>query len=52
MNYYYSMMGGYYNMMGGYYGGPYAFLCWLLSLAILALVVLGIIALWKYITKK
>lgn len=51
MNYYNNMMGNYYNMMGGGYNALSITLDWLTSLAILTLVILGIIALLKYIKK-
>lgn len=51
MNYYNNMMENYYNMMGGSYGALSFTLDWLTSLAVLVLVILGIIALWKYIKK-
>jgi len=52
MNYYNNMMGNYYYpMMGGDYTTLGVTLDWLVSLAVLVLVILGIIALWKYIKK-
>lgn len=40
-----------YNMMGGA-GGGMMFFAWLTYALLTALLVLGIIALWKYINKK
>ena len=51
MNYYNNMMGNYFNMMDGGYNSFGFAIDWLTSLAVLALLVLGIIALWKYIKK-
>lgn len=48
---YYDMMKNYYNMMGGGYDTLNITLDWLTSLAVLILVILGIIALLKYIKK-
>ena len=49
---YYNMMGNYYyGMMGGGYGFLGAVLDWLNFLAASVLLVLGIVALWKYIKK-
>ena len=46
------MMNYYYGMMGGGYGGSMMFFGWIGSILILALIVLGIIALLKYLSKK
>ena len=46
------MMNYYYGMMGGGYGGSMMFFGWIVSILVLALIILGIIALWKYINKK
>ncbi len=40
-----------YNMMGGFGGSMLAF-GWIFYLLLLALMILGIAALWKYINKK
>lgn len=41
-----------YNMMGGVSGGNMAFFSWVTYLLVVALLVLGIVALWKYINKN
>lgn len=41
-----------YQVMMGGYGSPMMFFGWITYLLIIALLVLGIIALWKYIDKK
>ncbi len=46
------MMNSYYNMMGGMYGSSMMFFGWITYILILALIILGIAALWKYINKK
>ncbi|MBI3337363.1 MAG: hypothetical protein HY005_01920 [Candidatus Staskawiczbacteria bacterium] len=46
-----NMMGNYYSMMGGGYGALAVTLDWISSLALLVIIVLGIIALFKYIKK-
>ncbi|MBI2263316.1 hypothetical protein HYU72_01595 [Candidatus Berkelbacteria bacterium] len=40
------------NMMTGGVGGTMMFFGWLFYLLLVLLIVLGIIALWKYISKK
>ena len=45
------MMGNYSNMMGGAYGGSMMFFGWITSILVLTLLVLAIVALWKYIKK-
>lgn len=52
MIYYSNMMGNYNNMMTGGYGGGLMTFGWIASLIIIVSIVLGIIALWKYINKK
>ena len=44
------MMG--YNYMTGGYGGSMMFFSWTIYVLVTALLVLGIVALWKYINKK
>jgi len=47
------MMGyGYGSMMGGAWGSGVGLVWWLFSLLAIVLMVLGIIALWKYINKN
>ena len=46
------MMGMDYNMMRGGYGGGMMFFAWLGYILITVLLVLSIIALWRYINKK
>jgi len=41
-----------YQMMNGYNGGGMMFFSWILYILAVAVLVLGIIALWKYINKK
>ncbi len=41
-----------YNMMGGAGGGSMLLLSWITYVLVIALLVLGIAALWKYINKK
>ncbi len=41
-----------YNMMGGVNGGGMMFFAWITYILIVALLVLGIVALWKYINRK
>lgn len=41
-----------YNMMGGVGGGSMMFFAWLTYVLIIVLLVLGILALGKYISKK
>lgn len=42
----------YYNMMGGLGGNSMMFFAWTTYALTTALLVLGIVALWKYISKK
>jgi hypothetical protein len=44
-------MMGYNSMFGGYGAGMMLF-GWLIYILVIALLVLGIVALWKYINKK
>ncbi|MEX1997797.1 MAG: hypothetical protein WEA04_03955 [Candidatus Andersenbacteria bacterium] len=41
-----------YNMMSGMYGGGYMTFGWLVGLLVLVNLVLGAVALWKYVNKK
>jgi hypothetical protein len=41
-----------YNMMSGMYGSGYMAFGWLVGLLVLANLVLGVAALWKYVSKK
>ena len=41
-----------FNMMGGVGGGSMMFFAWISYVLIIILLVLGIMALWKYINKK
>ena len=41
-----------YNYMWGYGGGAMMFFAWIPYVLVLVLLVLGIVALWKYINKK
>jgi hypothetical protein len=41
-----------FNMMGGYGGSGLMLFAWIPYLLTVALLVLGIVALWKYINKK
>jgi len=41
-----------YNMMGGFGGSSMMLFAWIPYLLTVVLLVLGIIALWKYISKK
>lgn len=41
-----------YQMMDGNYGGGMMLFAWITYVLIIALLVLGIAALWKYISKK
>lgn len=41
-----------YNMMSGGYGGSFMAVGWLVYLLVLANLLLGAAALWKYVSKK
>lgn len=41
-----------YNMMNGMYGGGYMTFGWLIGLLVVVNLVLGAVALWKYVNKK
>ena len=41
-----------YNMMSGMYGSGYMTFGWLFGLLVLINLVLGVAALWKYVSKK
>lgn len=41
-----------YNIMGGFGGASMMFFAWISYILVIALLVLGIAALWKYISKK
>lgn len=41
-----------YNMMSGANGGGMMFFSWVTYILMVALLILGIVALWKYVTKK
>lgn len=41
-----------YNYMMGGYGGGLMLFAWITYILVIALLVLGIVALWKYISKK
>lgn len=41
-----------YQMMSGVYGGGMMFFGWIFYVLVITLLILGIAALWKYISKK
>lgn len=46
------MPGSMYSMMGDGYGGGMMAFGWLLYVLVFVILVLGIVALWKHLTKK